>query len=126
MYAGTNSYADYEGSHGIGRIQKQPRQILWFLPEHRALFSVPGAGSLGSSGRNSFVGPSYSNVDMALYKSFAINERQNVQLRIEAYNLFNRAHFGIPDGDISSPTFGRITSTVGTPRSLQVALRYRF
>lgn len=126
VYAGTNSYADYEGSHGIGRIQKQPRQILWFLPEHRALFSVPGAGSLGSSGRNSFVGPSYSNVDMALYKSFAINERQNVQLRIEAYNLFNRAHFGIPDGDISSPTFGRITSTVGTPRSLQVALRYRF
>ncbi len=90
------------------------------------MFDFPVAGENGTSGRNTFKGPMYVNLDVALFKSFPVRERSSIQLRIEGYNIFNRANFARPDADLSSDTFGEITSTVGTPRSLQVALRFQF
>jgi len=49
-----------------------------------------------------------------------------MQIRAEIYNLFNKAHFGIPNTDISQSNFGKFTSTIGTPRMIQLALRYEF
>ena len=63
---------------------------------------------------------------MAMHKSFRVREGQALQIRLEAYNIFNKTHFALPDTNLLSPQFGRITSTVGNPRRMQFAVRYHF
>ena len=50
-------------------------------------------------------------------------------LRLEMYNAFNQVHFNYPARAFDTPaTFGQITgtSTLYSPRTLQVAVRYLF
>jgi len=73
-------------------------------------------------------------VDTALAKNISLTERLALQCRVEAFNVFNRAQFGIPQANLSSPlSFGAITTPVnqgatgsGTPRQFQLALRLLF
>jgi Carboxypeptidase regulatory-like domain/TonB dependent receptor len=50
----------------------------------------------GNLGRNSLVGPNYRQFDFSLYKNTKLTERLNMQLRFEAYNLFNHPNFASP------------------------------
>jgi hypothetical protein len=110
----------------LGNIINYNGLIYWFGVDQAKLFTYPGAGEEGNSGRNSFKGPKYYNADFLLHKKFMIGEKQSVQFRMEAYNLMNRANFGLPNTDIYDPGFGIISSTVGNPRILQMSLRYQF
>jgi hypothetical protein len=56
----------------------------------------PGTRHYGNLGRNSLVGPTYKQWDLALYKSTAITERLKVQLRAEFFNLLNHPNFSSP------------------------------
>jgi hypothetical protein len=125
-FAGINSLADYSGSRNVGNHFNLLGVDYYFNTEQIAAFTLPAAGSLGTSGRNSFIGPSYANVDLSLFKHFSIGERQSLQLRIETYNLLNKVRWGLPNTNIQSSSFGVISSTIGTPRSMQLALRYQF
>jgi hypothetical protein len=49
-----------------------------------------------------------------------------VQFRGESFNLFNHPQFGQPNATIGSGAVGTITSIVGNPRQMQVALRLVF
>jgi len=57
---------------------------------------VPGTRHYGDLGRNSLVGPTYKQWDLALYKDTAISERVKVQLRAEFFNLLNHPNFSSP------------------------------
>ena len=70
----------------------------------------------GNLKRNSFRGPSYFDWDMTVTKSFKATERFQFTVGVNVFNVFNHPNFGNPDADISSGTFGQITSTV-TPAS---------
>ncbi len=48
-----------------------------------------------------------------------------MQLRIEAFNVFNQTRFGQPNGQIGTPDFGRIT-TAEDGRIIQFAVKYNF
>ena len=63
---------------------------------------------------------------MSLFKNFVLHERTTLELRAEAFNIFNHPQFGLPNVNIGNPQAGVITSTVGIPRQLQVALRLQF
>ena len=63
---------------------------------------------------------------MSMVKRFKINDRHGILFRAEAYNLFNNVNFSLPGTDLSKPTLGKISGTVGNPRILQMALRYEF
>ncbi len=85
-----------------------------------------GYGSpYGSLARNHFRGPHKTNLDMTLAKTTKITERVNMQLRVDAFNIFNHAQFKNPDTNISSGTFGQITDTYA-PRILQLGARFSF
>lgn len=69
---------------------------------------------------------------MSLVKSTAITEKLNLEIRVDAFNLFNHAEFADPVTDISSPEFGQIIAT-GSPslnqpmaRILQLAAKFTF
>jgi hypothetical protein len=100
--------------------------IYWIDPSIAQQFKIPEAGMQGTSARNAFSGPKYFNLDVAMHKSFRIRQSQSFQVRMEAYNVFNNTHFGLPNTNLNSPEFGRLVSTVGNPRKLQFGLRYQF
>jgi hypothetical protein len=70
--------------------------------------------------------------DLAVLKETKIKESMNLQFRAEFFNIFNRANFGLPGAAAFSGTgipnsqFGKITSIVGTPRQVQLALKLIF
>jgi len=76
-------------------------------------------------GRNSMYAPSYQNVDFRFSKKFGITEKVALRLQGSAFNLLNRANFGLPTGNRNSSTFGMSTSTYD-PRIIQLALRLDF
>ncbi|HYK87446.1 MAG TPA: TonB-dependent receptor [Acidobacteriota bacterium] len=123
---GINSLADYSDTHKIGAIDEQTGGVFWFTPAQIRLFTIPAPGGTGTSGRNSFVGPGYFNIDISLMKTFVIRAERRINFRIEAYNVLNHSNFGVPDMNLSDTTFGQITSMQGHPRQFQAALRYQF
>jgi hypothetical protein len=86
----------------------------------------PHHGEVGN--RNFLRGPGFWNLDTALIKTWGMpwSEHQNLQLRWEAFNLFNHNAFGLPAVGITGTTFGQITTTATSPREMQFALRYSF
>jgi hypothetical protein len=99
-----------------------------------AAFTTPANLTWGNAGRNLIRGPDFWQADTALSRDFRINERFVLVFRAEAFNIFNRAQYGNPNGNFSSASFGQITTTVngssatgsGTPREFQFAMRLRF
>jgi hypothetical protein len=80
----------------------------------------------GTLGRNALQGPGFANVDFGLHKKFKVTETSNLQLQANAFNIFNRANFGLPVGNLNSNQAGRSITTIGTPRVIQLAIRYDF
>jgi hypothetical protein len=87
-------------------------------------FPAPGLGQVGTLGRNTFRGPSYFNVDVALIKSFRITGT-DVQLRLESFNLFNNTNLFNPVNDLSNPLFGRSVEAL-PGRIVQISGRVAF
>lgn len=79
-------------------------------------------GTYGNAGRGLFSGPALNSTDLALMKDFSLLERLRLQLRGEAFNVFNQVTFSNPNTNVSSGAFGRIRSA-GDPRIMQVALK---
>ena len=94
----------------------------WFNP---AAFAQPALGTYGTSPRNGYDGPGSRVVDLSLVRSFRLRGTQQVDARIEAFNVFNWFQLGNPVTALSSSNFGRILSA-GDPRILQFALKYSF
>ena len=63
-----------------------------------------GSGTFiaGNAGRNILIGPSIVSLDASVMKNFAVGERSNLQFRLEAYNVLNRANPGNPIGNVFS------------------------
>jgi hypothetical protein len=125
---GVSSWDNYSGgSRNIGNVMRKGDGVYFIDPTLITNFNYPGAGDYGNSGRNTFRGPRFFNVDASMVKSFAITEHKRFIFRAEAYNLFNNVDFANPSLAISSPsTFGKISAVVNNPRLLQAALRFNW
>jgi hypothetical protein len=80
----------------------------------------------GTTGRNILSGPGFANVDLGVHKRFRVTEGSSLQFQANAFNLFNHPNFGLPTFTLSDPRVGRSTATLGTPRVMQLALRFDF
>jgi hypothetical protein len=97
-----------------------------------ASFSANGAGTYGNIAKGSFVGPRYTDIDMAIVRSFPFTETASLQFRAEYFNLFNHTNFGDPNVTLNG-SFGEITSTTpqngaaaNDPRIAQFSLKLVF
>lgn len=84
--------------------------------------NLPGEGNEAING---YRNPGYANTDFALLKNNRIREFANLQLRLEVFNLFNRASLGGISSSLTSSTFGRATSQYPA-RFLQLGARFEF
>ncbi|MBV8890930.1 MAG: hypothetical protein JO266_02975, partial [Acidobacteria bacterium] len=84
-------------------------------------------GFYGTYRRNSLIGPSRTNFDLALEKTTdLVGENMKLAFRVEAFNLLNHAEFKNPASTrVTSPQLGVVSATYD-PRILQVALRLTF
>ena len=88
--------------------------------------AVPtGTYSFGNSGRNILDAPGLIGINLALYRNFAVREKNNLQFRWEVFNVLNHANPGVPVTAVNAPNAGAITAA-GASRQMQVALRYAF
>jgi hypothetical protein len=94
-------------------------------PQNNPSFCTTFFGNLG---RNIYRGPFQQNWDFSLIKNFRLSEKQSLRFTADFFNIWNHANFGNPSSnDVENPgAFGRIVSTVGTPRLIQFQLRYAF
>jgi hypothetical protein len=115
-----------------GALPEGERSILrWF---DATAFVAPGQYIFGNSGRNILTGPGTKQVDLSLFKEFALGEQvsRRLQFRAEAFNAFNKPQFNNPDARIGFAGVGRITSAGNppiyqrTPRQVQLALKLYF
>jgi hypothetical protein len=99
---------------------------LWF---DVTAVQAPARGTFGNLGHYAVYGPGIRNLDISLFKDFAITERYGIQFRTEWFNFANTPIFD--PGSLAAVQgqsgFGRLTATQpGIERHVQFVLRFRF
>jgi hypothetical protein len=99
-----------------------------------------GYGTYGNVSRNSFRGPTNYQFDAQISRIFPIHENLAATLRLEAFNVLNHPNFNLPTGnttgtpggttgnnaDLTSNTFGQITTTANQARIFQGSVKITF
>ena len=81
---------------------------------------------MGNGGRGIIQGPSTKRVDFTMTKNINFGESMQLQLRGEAFNIFNHTNFRtIASGNVTLATYGTI-SAVRDPRTLQFGAKFIF
>ena len=88
----------------------------------------PNNLGFGNLGRNVLRGPNQKRFDLGISKTTRLTDNTSFELRMDAFNIFNFVNFANPSGVIgdTGTDFGLITDTVGGPRVLQFAAKFRF
>jgi hypothetical protein len=96
------------------------------VPTPTALPGVPGLG------RNAFIGPRYSDLDLAATKAFGLptmkilGEGARIEIRANAFNLFNKVNLASVDSNIGDgQNFGRANSALGS-RTIEGEFHFKF
>ena len=131
LSAGSTLYPEVVGNPKLSN----PTISQWFNP---AAFANPAPGTFGNSGRNTLIGPGFSDVDISIAKEFPLHfEGIKLEIRSDFYNAFNHINFANPDanvgytssGALADPTAGRITGPAGyngNRRIIQLGARLTF
>ncbi len=92
-----------------------------------AAFAPTVGRTYGTCDSNTVRGPGSKSMNMSLFRSIGLGGEKRLELRVETFNLFNWVNYGFPAANISNlGTFGRITSTLGDPREMQLAVKFYF
>jgi Carboxypeptidase regulatory-like domain/TonB dependent receptor-like, beta-barrel len=112
---------------GDGNLPRGQRSAdRWFDP---SAFVAAVPFNIGNAGRNILIGPGVFNTDFGLFKRFTVGNagrHRAVQIRIEAFNVFNEPHYAQPSATVDLLEAGRITAIVGTMREMQLGVKVLF
>lgn len=98
-------------------------QLQWI---DMSAFRANGPGELGDTPKGYLRGPGFWNVDLSFSRNVNFAQGRRVELRVEAFNLFDHVNWADPNVTVGSATAGRITGTAGSPRIMQFAAKYSF
>jgi hypothetical protein len=128
-FSGSNT-ADLTGSLNVtGNIAPNG---AWF---DTSQFSQPTGVRVGNTGRNQFYGPGGNNLDLSVFRVFAMGAQKRLEARLEIGNVFNTGVFANPQTNVTSRTFGQITGIAGgtaltnapyPERQARLAVRFSF
>ncbi len=98
----------------------------WF---NTAAFAAPTAKSggyiYGSAARNSIRGPGTVQNSMSLAKTVQLGDTRSMEVRAMANNVFNTVQYAGVDTNVTSPSFGQVTSAAAM-REFSFTARFRF
>lgn len=99
----------------------------WLIASNSADFPFRPASNvgIGNLGRNTSRSPSFSNLNLSIFRKFRIFERLTAELRAEAFNALNTVNWDAPSTNTNSATYGLILSAAD-PRQVQIGLRLAF
>lgn len=118
----TGGFGGYERANQTCSGELSNRDHLrWF---DTSCFSDPPQNTFGNSKRGAILGPGIHNWDMTVVKSFTVGGRP-ATFQAQVFNLFNQVNWGRPDTNVTSATFGRISSAL-PGRNIQLGLQFRF
>jgi hypothetical protein len=105
-------------------MKSKPRRLASERPPDRgqsgSLAKQRALGYLGKRGPGVLDGPGLAEIDFSVFKTIPITEKTRLLFRAEAFNIANRANFGIPNflifsGDSISPSAGQIAKRSRVP-----------
>ena len=89
-------------------------------------FPTPAQYTFGNSGRDILNGPGFHNIDFGLSRVIGLVEGASLEIRAEAFNLFNTPQFGLPNATLGQSTTAVISSVFNPQRQIQLAARIQF
>ena len=118
----------------VSGVSFYPAHQTWQQWANPAAFSTPAQYTYGNAGRDILNGPGEAAWDFSLIRNFPLRESMKLEFRAEMFNILDSPNFTLPNGDVSSASFGVIGNTVqpiagqasggpGDPREIQFALR---
>ena len=104
--------------------------LQWFNTQCFQLNPTNGVAPFGNivsnTGRGTVNGPPTKRFDFSLFKNIRIGEgSKRIQLRGEAFNIFNHTNFRTTTASITSAQYGQITA-VRDPRTIQLGAKFIF
>jgi hypothetical protein len=111
---------------------KDGSQTQYLLPRDEALALLGNPSDVtdpfDSVGRNAFRSPRVMSYDLSIAKRVAVAGRMNLDVELNAFNVFNTANFAAPVAVLSSASFGQVTASRAgaTPRQWQIGARLSF
>lgn len=119
-------YGCADSPNQVAPINTQdPRSTSKHLYFNTSAFGRAVVGTFGDTARNTLHGPGINSTNLAVLKNIAVREGMRFQLRLESQNTFNHANFNLPNTNINSSNFGRITGDIG-PRLVQLGVKFYF
>lgn len=122
IIAGTRPNVTCDPNAGAGRDRFQWFNTTCFTP-NPASNATNVENIVGTAGRGIIQGPSRRRVDFTLTKNIRFGETMRLQLRAEAFNVFNWVSFSTVDVRVNASTFGQVTG-VRDPRVLQFGAKF--
>ena len=107
----------------VGQPVTGPGKLREFF--NPAAFTTPASGQYGSASQGSIEGPGTVSVSAALSRTVALGGTHSFEARVQATNVFNTVQYSGINTNLSSATFGQVTSAAGM-RALVFIARYRF
>lgn len=104
-------------------VLAHPTNDRWFNTD---AFALPAQYTFGNAPRNLLRGPGRFNLDLALRKSFRLKSGVTAEVRWESFNITNHVNWGNPNTSFGSAAFGTISSTSGSPRQNQFAVKFNW
>jgi Carboxypeptidase regulatory-like domain len=102
-------------------VQMTKARTQWFTTNS----FTTAQGHFGSGGVGNILSPGFEKVDLGLMKNFRFNDNISLQMRAEAFNVFNHTNFAGIDNGLGDGTFGQATST-HEPRIMQFSGKMYF
>jgi hypothetical protein len=100
----------------------------WLIPvtDPKFPFVTSGNMGIGNLGRNTTREPGFVNLNLSVFRNFAITEGFQLEFRAEAYNALNHVNYREPGSrNINDATYGLITAAAPA-RQMQMGLRLSF
>jgi hypothetical protein len=105
----------------VAPLHMPKTQLQWFTTSSFA----SAHGHFGSSSVGNILSPGMEKVDLGLMKSFKFSNSISLQMRAEAFNLFNHTNFWLIDTGVDDGLYGQATSA-HMPRTMQFSGKLYF
>jgi hypothetical protein len=107
-------------------VLSNPTPTEWFSTAAFSIAEPPGTYAYGNAGRNILRADGVQNLDLGLFRNFAIGESLRLQFRGEIFNPFNHPDFGVPVGNFNATNFGSVTQTSNSSHQVQFGFKVVF